>query len=237
MQITPLLFILFSFSLSLYGGKQAVSKLPKAVTVKLSNMNKEYLVYKPAKYEEAEKSPLIIFLHGSGEMGDNIFKVARHGIPKIAPKNDNFPFLCISPQCLKMTKGGWLISDLNLLLDHILKNYKVDKKRIYLTGLSMGGFGSWKWAATKANVFAAVAPICGGGDPALAKKYGKLPIWVFHGEADSVVKISRSHEMVDAIKKAGGNVKLTIYPGVRHDSWTQTYNNPELYKWFLSFSK
>ena len=118
-----------------------------------------------------------------------------------------------------------------------MENYNVEKKRIYLTGLSMGGFGTWMWAAEKADVFAAVAPICGGGKPENASKYGKLPIWAFHGDADTRVKIEKSQVMVDAIKAAGGNVKFTVYPGVKHNSWTQTYNNSELYKWFLSYSK
>lgn len=237
MKICLLLFILLSVPFNLLAGEQSVATLPKEVAGKLQKMNKEYLVYKPFNYKTTEKSPLIIFLHGSGERGDNIFKVAKHGIPKVAPKNVDFPFLAISPQCLKTKKSGWEVSDLNLLLDYVLENYKVDKSRIYLTGLSMGGSGSWRWLADRKNTFAAAAIVCARTNPEDAPKFGKLPIWVFHGDADSVVKISESQEMVDAIKKAEGNVKFTIYPGVKHDSWTETYDNQALYKWFLSFKK
>lgn len=232
-----LVCILFFLSFFAVAQEQKVVPLPEETASKLKCMNKEFILSTPKNYESAESVPLIIFLHGSGERGTDINKVAVHGIPKIAPKNKDFEFMGVSPQCLKKDKMRWTIEDLDLLLDHVIKTYKVDKKRIYLTGLSMGGYGTWAWAAKRADVFAAAAPICGGGNPADASKYGKLPIWVFHGDKDKAVKIEKSQAMVDAIKKVGGNVKFTIYPGVGHDSWTATYNNADLYKWFLSHSK
>jgi predicted peptidase len=119
------------------------------------------------------------------------------------------------------------------LLDDIIRTYRVDRDRVYLTGLSMGGFGTWDLAAAHPEKFAAIAPICGGGNPQNAKKLARLPIWVFHGAKDPTVPIERSREMVEALKAAGANVKFTVYPEAQHDSWTETYNNPEFYQWLL----
>ena len=221
----------------LFAQEQKIVTLPEETAKKLTRMNKEYILDLPKAYDGKKELPLIIFLHGSGERGIDIKKVGVHGIPKIAKKTEGFEFIGVSPQCLRQKKARWLTEDLDILLDHILKTYKIDKKRIYLTGLSMGGYGTWAWAAKRPNVFAAAVPICGGGNPADASKYDKLPIWVFHGDKDTAVKIEKSQVMVDAIKKSGGNVKFTIYPGVGHDSWTKTYDNPELYKWLLSHTK
>ena len=113
----------------------------------------------------------------------------------------------------------------------------MDTRRIYLTGLSMGGYGTWATATRYPDRFAAIAPICGGGEVLLANLLKDTPIWAFHGDADTVVPLSKSQEMVEAVNRSGGNAKLTIYPGVNHDSWTQTYNNDALYEWFLSHSK
>jgi predicted peptidase len=202
-------------------------------------MNSQVLVFTPENYDSQKSLPLMIFLHGSGERGTDINLVKKHGPPKIAEKDKHFEFITVSPQCLKDAKGKgwWEVDDLNLLLDYVQKNYKVDKSRIYLTGLSMGGFGSWAWVANNPDIFAAVVPICGGGDPKNAKKYGKLPIWAFHGDKDTAVPLKKSQEMVDAINKVDGDIKLTIYPGVGHDSWTETYKNPDVYKWLLSHKK
>jgi predicted peptidase len=122
---------------------------------------------------------------------------------------------------------------LDALLDHIVYRYRIDQERIYVTGLSMGGFGTWRLAAQYPDRFAAIAPICGGGDPRDAPRISQLHVWAFHGAKDTIVEPEKSREMVDALKKAGSDVKLTIYPEAGHDSWTKTYNNPELYTWFL----
>ena len=232
-----LLCVFLLITLAGFAQEQKIVDLPEAQAGKLKRMNKQFILDLPKAYDGKKELPLIIFLHGSGERGTDIKKVGVHGIPKIAKKTEGFKFIGVSPQCLRAEKARWLTEDLDILLDYVLKTYKVDKKKIYLTGLSMGGYGTWAWAAKRPDVFAAAAPICGGGNPADASKYGKLPIWVFHGDKDRAVKIEKSQVMVDAIKKAGGNIKFTVYPGVGHDSWTKTYDNPELYQWFLSHSK
>ena len=123
---------------------------------------------------------------------------------------------------------------LNALLDDVVGKYRVDKDRIYVTGLSMGGFGTWSLAAAHPERFAAIAPICGGGNPTDAKKLKDLPIWVFHGAKDQTVPASRSDAMVKALKEAGSErVKFTLYPDAGYDSRTETYKNPEFWDWLL----
>lgn len=191
----------------------------------------DYLLFLPQGYEKSKKRwPLMLFLHGSGESGTNLVKVKKHGPPKIVESKPDFPFILISPQS---PGHGWNVNTLNALLDNVIRKYRVDKHRVYLTGLSMGGFGTWSLAAAHPKRFAAIVPICGGGDPADAKKLAALPIWVFHGAKDPSVPVQKSRDMVEAIKAAGGNIKFTEYPDAKHDCWTETYNNPELYKWLL----
>lgn len=207
---------------------QQARKLDKEVKV---HVTLDYLVFHPEGYAKADKPfPLIVFLHGAGEVGTNLDLVKKHGPPKIVETKKDFPFIVVSPQAPEF---GWKPDVLNALLDEVLANNKVDPDRVYLTGLSMGGYGTWAWAAANPHHFAAIAPICGGGNPAQAERLKNLPTWVFHGAKDAVVPLKRSEEMVDAIKKAGGNPKFTVYPEANHDSWTATYDNPELYQWFL----
>jgi predicted peptidase len=193
----------------------------------------DYLLFLPQGYETSKEQlwPLMLFLHGSGESGTNLTKVKAEGLPKIVESMNDFPFILVSPQS---AGRGWNSDTLNALLDDVIRKYRVDEHRIYLTGLSMGGYGTWMLAAAHPERFAAIAPICGGGNPADAKKLSALPIWVFHGAKDGTVPAQRSREMVEAIKAAGGNVKYTEYPEAKHNCWTETYNNPELYKWFLA---
>jgi predicted peptidase len=192
----------------------------------------DYLLFLPQGYEQSKQSwPLMLFLHGAGESGTELAKVKVHGPPKIVESKPDFPFILVSPQS---AGRGWNSDTLNALLDDVIRKYRVDKSRVYLTGLSMGGYGTWSLAAAHPERFAAIVPICGGGNPADAKKLAALPIWVFHGAKDPTVPVQRSREMVEAIKSAGGNVKFTEYPEAGHDCWTETYNNPELYKWLLA---
>jgi pimeloyl-ACP methyl ester carboxylesterase len=191
-----------------------------------------YLLSLPADYNKTKtKWPLVLFLHGSGESGKNVHRVKTHGPAKLADINGPFPFILVSPQS---ARRGWDPEKLNALLDEVIKKHRVDKNRVYLTGLSMGGYGTWDLAAAHPEKFAAIAPICGGGDPADAAILAKLPIWVFHGAKDKTVTPDKSVKMVEAIKAAGGNPKFTIYPEAGHDSWTQTYNDPEFFKWLLA---
>ena len=201
-----------------------------------------YLLYLPPEYgKDAKKTwPVILFLHGSGEKGDGkdqINKVKQHGPPKIVEQRKDFPFIVISPQC-PIDQRGWRPDALAALVDDVLAHHKADPDRVYLTGLSMGGFGTWALAARYPDKFAAIAPICGGGDPATAEKLKDLPTWVFHGEQDKTVPIDRSQAMVDAMKKAGAkDVQFTKYPDKGHDSWTVTYDNQKLYDWFLEHKR
>ena len=197
----------------------------------------KYLRYLPKTFNEITSKhwPLILFLHGVGERGSEIKIVKRNGLPKTIDDGMSLPFIVIAPQCPKDT--AWQIPELKMVLDDALEKYPVDESRIYLTGLSMGGFGTWRFAIEHPNIFAAIAPICGGGSKHHAHIIRKIPTWVFHGALDNVVPIQKSKEMVDELRRLRANVKFTIYPAANHDSWTQTYNNPELYKWFLKYHK
>lgn len=221
---------------------QTAQKFKKRVTRELSA---NYLLYLPAEYNaDANKRwPLMLFLHGAGERGTNLSAVAVHGPPKLVKQKRDFPFIIVSPQCPAGER--WSNETLLALLEEVTSKFKVDTNRIYLTGLSMGGYGTWALGIAEPTRFAAIAPICGGGETipiliaATRKKeqLKKLPVWVFHGAKDPVVKLEESERMVNALKRIGSeNVELTVYPEATHDSWTETYNNPKLYDWFLSHS-
>ena len=209
----------------------------EAQIIKTVRLN--YLLFLPEGYSDdgEGKWPLILFLHGMGERGNDLEKLKVHGISKIVEQKRDFPFIAVSPQCPDTSFWTVEMESLNALLDEIVKKYAVDENRIYLTGLSMGGYGAWNLATAYPDRFAAIAPICGGGDPKKAHLLKDIPIWVFHGAKDTTVPPERSEEMVNALKEAGGNVKYTVYPEAGHDSWTETYNNPELYEWFLKHKR
>ncbi len=190
-----------------------------------------YLLYLPKNYDKQQPTPLLLFLHGAGERGDNLELVKIHGPPKLIAAGKDFPFIVVSPQCPK--DRWWQPVELAALLDDIEHKYKVDQDRIYVTGLSMGGFGTWGLAGYAPQRLAAIAPICGGGEAYWTKQFAHLPVWAFHGAKDTGVPLERSQVMVDALKKNGGNPKFTVYPDAGHDSWTETYNNPEFYQWLL----
>jgi predicted peptidase len=217
------------------------SSAQQAKVFEMANIKFNYLLYLPPDYakEVDKKWPLIIFLHGSGERGSDVNMLKKHGPPKLLEEKESplaGRFVVVSPQC--PAEHHWTVEMGNALLDSILADYRIDKSRVYLTGLSMGGFGTWTWAAANPERFAAIAPICGGGDPKKADKLKDLPIWAFHGEMDHTVPIHRTEEMIEALKAAGDKeVKFTRYPEAGHDSWTKSYANPELYEWFLKFSK
>jgi predicted peptidase len=208
------------------GQAQQEKVFEKEITVKVKL---KYLLFLPEGYEKTDKSwPLVLFLHGSGESGNDLPKVKLHGPPKIVETKKDFPFIVVSPQS---PGRGWDPAALNALLDDVEANYRVDKERVYLTGLSMGGFGTWALAAFAPNRFAALVPICGGGNPADAPRLKNIPVWVFHGAKDRTVPLARSEAMVNALKEAGGHVKFTVYPEAGHDSWTATYDDPQLWAW------
>jgi predicted peptidase len=207
-------------------GNQQPARLETQVPVQM-----DYLLYLPADYEEQESWPLLLFLHGKGERGDDLELVKKHGPPKLIAEGRDFPFIVVCPQC--PADQWWESIELVALLDEITRTHKVDEDRVYVTGLSMGGFGTWRLAAYAPQRFAAIAPICGGGEIYWAEELAPLPVWAFHGARDPVVPVARSQAMVDELKEAGGDPILTIYPEADHDSWTETYNNPELYEWLL----
>ncbi len=193
----------------------------------------QYLRYLPPGYaEDREKRwPLVLFLHGAGERGRDLEMIKRHGLPKLIDAGKDFPFVVVSPQC--PPGEWWNIFALEGLIEQAARERRIDRDRIYVTGLSMGGFGTWALAVRHPERYAAILPICGGGERQLARVLREMPVWAFHGEADPVVPVERSEEMIEAIKKRGGSPRLTVYPGVKHDSWTATYENPDIYEWML----
>ncbi len=196
-----------------------------------------YLLYLPKDYDSTKKYQMILFLHGRGESYGPLSLVAQWGPPKFAAEGANLPYVLVSPQCpaddswSKPKQQQRLIE----LLDHAIKTYSIDEEHVCLTGLSMGGYGSWRLAADQPQRFSAVVPICGGGDPVDAEKLKGLPIWVFHGDQDKGVPIQKSIDMVDAIKKAGGTkIRFTSLEHIGHNCWSATYATPELYEWIAA---
>lgn len=220
-----------------HGRKPQVGQHPQAFEATITKtVGARYWLYLPAAYgqDKNKRWPMILFLHGAGERGDNLKKVKTHGPPKLVEQRD-FPFVVVSPQC---PGGEWWDSDtLIALVDKTVADYRIDPDRVYLTGLSMGGYGTWQLAFDYPDRFAAIAPICGSAMWLLAHKIKHIPCWVFHGAKDRVVPLEASEKMVAALKKEGADVKFTVYPDAGHDSWTETYNNPELYDWFLQHKR
>jgi predicted peptidase len=217
-------------------GKQ----VPQSVTLKTADGTRElhYLLFLPKGYDASDKTkqwPLMLFLHGSGERGDDLEKVKMHGPPKIVEAKPDFEFIVVSPQCPKDSR--WQASELVQLLDDVLAKHAVDPNRQYVTGLSMGGSGTWQLSAAQPQRFAAIAPICGRADLDSAPKIKHIPTWVFHGAKDSPASVEHNKAIVAALKAAGGEPKFTLYPDAGHDSWTESYNNPEFYTWLLAQRK
>ena len=193
-----------------------------------------YLLHLPKGYAADRKArwPLMIFLHGSGERGDNLAKVKINGPPAIAASDPTFPFVLISPQL--PADRQWEVAKLDALLDSAVRRLRVEPSRIYLTGLSLGGQASWRWATARPSRFAAMAPIAARREPIDACALKGLPIWAFHGDRDDVVPIIDSVDMTASVRQSGGTPRLTVYPDTGHDSWTRTYADPALYFWILS---
>jgi predicted peptidase len=207
----------------------------------------QYRLLSPAKVEVGKKYPVVLFLHGAGERGDDNEAQLKYFPTWMAEAKmrEKYPCYVIAPQCRKgksWSVGNWAAKDSDAMpkeptdqlkvaiaiLDTLLKSDRpVDDKRIYLTGLSMGGYGSWELAMRQPERFAAVAPVCGGGDESQADKLVKVPVWAWHGDADNAVPVDRSRNMIAAIKKAGGEPKYTELEGVSHDSWTAAYTRED----------
>ncbi len=210
--------------------KQEARKLERKIT---RTIKLEYLLYLPKGYERSKKKwPLLLFLHGAGERGNTLEMVKLHGPPKLIEQGQEFPFIVVSPQC--PADGWWTPGALTPLLDDLEQNLQVDTTRVYLTGLSMGGFGTWAMASEFPHRFAAIVPICGGGLELWMRNITHLPVWAFHGAKDDVVPLEQTTRLVKELKRLGSKkVKYTVYKNADHDSWTRAYANPKLYEWML----
>jgi predicted peptidase len=200
----------------------------------------KYVVFVPHDYKADKQYPVILFLHGSGETKGGKKQPVDVGIGTAIKKQEKtFPFIVVIPQS---EKRSWDANSSDgkmalAMLDAVCKDFKTDKNRLYLTGLSMGGFGAWSMAAAYPDKWAAIVPICGGGDVKSAVKIKNLPCWCFHGDADKAVKVERSRDMIKALEAAGGKPKYTEYPDVGHNSWDKAYGTDELYEWLLKQKK
>ena len=220
-----------------------------------------YRILLPKNYQAKKKYPLVLFLHGSGERGNDNEAQLTHGASLFLQDEvrEKYPAIVIFPQCAASStwarlevrgdfpnrefvfyEDGVPSNDMLLLeglLKQVRKDYRIDKKRMYVGGLSMGGFGTFELVRRNPKLFAAAFPICGGASPNISDKLKKLDWWVFHGEADPVVPEKYSAQMVIAMKELGINVKYSSYPGVEHNSWDNAFAEPDLLPWLFSKSK
>ena len=208
----------------------------EAYSLKVKNESKiNYLLYEPESIEV--DVPLLVFLHGGGEGGNDIERVKKNGPPKRIEEGKEFPFYVLSPQN-PHEKEFWDDRIVMELVDETVRKYKIDKSRIYLAGLSRGGYGTWRLAMNNSDKFAAMIVVCAASSPTVYARWIKdIPVWIFHGEKDETVPVSESIKMADALKAQGANIKLTLYPDAGHDAWTETFNNDVVYEWLLEHSK
>lgn len=199
----------------------------------------DYVLYTPDGYKDSKKEyPLIVFLHGAGERGEDLSKVSVHGPLNYIKEGNKIDAVILAPQCPEGVY--WRAHEVAALVKKVIKENRIDESRVYLTGLSMGGYGVWATGGEYPELFAAMAPVCGAIYRPIYRNIShiqKMPIWVFHGALDDVVSPTNSNEMVKTLKEAGNDVKYTVYPLANHNSWTETYNNPELYEWLLAQKK
>ncbi len=227
--ITHFIFLV----ISVYAGAQQT-----AYKKVISNCQEiHYLLYTPKDLDPEKNYPLLLFLHGGGESGDSIERVKTHGPPKLIAAGKEFPFYVLSPQN-PHEKGFHDDRIIEKLLTQLIDSLNVDSFRIYLAGLSCGGYGAWRLAINNPDRFAAMISICAASIPIVyLDELTNLPIWLFHGEKDEAVPVELSIEAYEELKSLGGNVKLTLYPEANHDSWTETFENDSIYSWLLSHNK
>jgi len=211
-----------------------------------------YRLLRPKSYDANQRYPLVIFYHGAGERGDDNVKPLVHGMNDFASDDvmAKYPCFVVAPQCpdgVQWVDTPWTADAHTMpekptepmrlsleLITSLQSEFSIDASRLYVTGLSMGGFGAWDAIQRYPNRFAAAVPVCGGGDLALAKQFVHVPVWAFHGADDGSVKPIRSRDMIAALKAAGGTPKYTEYPGVGHNSWAATYADREMYAWLFA---
>jgi predicted peptidase len=191
-----------------------------------------YLLYAPEE-PPVEPPPLMLFLHGAGERGDDLQLVKKNGPPRMIENGMQLPFVVLAPQC--PAGVWWEIDSLVALLDQFMKEQNVDENRVYVTGLSMGGYGTWALADACPDRFAAVAPVCGPFTYVNPQNFSRTPVWCFHGAMDEVVSVDDSIRMVRWLRESGADVRFTVYPDAGHDSWTRAYAGTDLYDWLLAF--
>jgi predicted peptidase len=228
-------------------------------TVNISGSAYRYQVYVPADFQSKKSWPVILFLHGSGERGSDGLLQTDVGLPHAIRQNSaRFPLIVVIPQC--SPDLTWSTPNMRAMalaaLDQSIQEFHGDRRRVYLSGLSMGGFGTWELAAANPGRFAALVPICSGVRPLkdwpqlrvrladapgiadpyaeVARRIGKTPVWIFHGDADQAVPVEESRHMAAALKAANDEFKYTEYPGVDHNSWDKAYAEPELVPWLLA---
>jgi len=251
-------------SLLILGSVPAVARVETGFldrTVSVDGSSYRYQVYVPADFRSKKSWPIILFLHGAGERGTDGLLQTDVGIGHAVRQNaTRFPFVVILPQCVKDKIWGEPDMQAQALaaLDASIKEFHGDRKHVYVTGLSMGGYGTWDLATRNPGRFAAIVPICSGVQPnkewpqlrvtlvddpkiadpfaEVAHRIGKTPVWMFHGDADPLVPVEQSRHMAEALKAAGADFKYTEYPGVDHISWDKAYAEPDLVPWLLAHS-
>ena len=191
-----------------------------------------YIVSLPK--EKIDTPPMIVFLHGAGERGKDVEKLYTHAIPKYLKEGMDIPAVVLCPQCPSNMVWNNLCFPLKNLIDEVAEKYNVNKRKITITGISMGGFGSWDMGLNFPEYFAAIAPVCGGGLSWRCERLKNMPIWAFHGDIDPTVPLKNSVEMVDSVNAKGGNAKLTIFHNVDHFSWDCAYLDTKVIEWLLN---
>ncbi|BCM91994.1 hypothetical protein IAD21_03873 [Abditibacteriota bacterium] len=239
------LFILFNFSAGVANAQppQEIDSHEREATFtrqSLKTFSGSYLLYLPDHYAEQPKQtwPVLLYLHSSDARSQELQKLKQEGLPYVLRTGTKLPFIVVAPLCSpdEWWDSHWSVENVNVLLDEILEKYHVDSRRIYLTGWSMGGAGSWKLASSFPTRFAAIAPISGKSQTKYVAPLRNTPVWAFHGAEDTTVPVNESQKMVDALQSLGGNVQLTIFPNTGHEAWQQVYSNPKFYDWLLKYS-
>jgi predicted peptidase len=242
--MTKISFLIAFAAIAIHTQAQDFAEFDK-LQFKTSDDTLLYRLLKPAHLKDTERYPLVIFLHGSGERGNDNEIQLKYIAPLFlsAANRENYPCFLIVPQC--PADENWIYPDwyrepkapmstLISLIDSLLSLPFVDKSRVYITGLSMGGFGTWYLLTKRPELFAAAVPICGGGDSHQVEKFSHIPIWNFHGAKDDAVPVENSRAMIQALKNSGGSPRYTEYKKVGHDSWINAYSEPELLEWLFS---